>query len=82
VRLFRGYRPNPREEYKDKGLTNSGETPDYEGVMFADGTLAVRWLTQYRSTSIWADWDSFYQVHGHPEYGTEIRWYRTVEEKE
>lgn len=81
MRMFRGYRPQPREEYVDKGLTNKSlETPDYEGVLFADGTVVVRWLTQYRSHSVWASWDDFYQVHGHPEYGTEIRWLKAVEE--
>jgi hypothetical protein len=76
---FRGFRPAPPEEYKDKGITNSGETPDYEGVTFSDGTVVVRWLTQYRSHSVWADWNDFYQVHGHPEYGTVIKWYNITE---
>lgn len=81
--MFRGYRPQPREEYVGKGLTNKSlETPDYEGVMFADGTVVVRWLTEFRSHSVWASWDDFYQVHGHPEYGTVIKWYRMVDEPE
>jgi len=21
---------------------------------------------------VWASWDDFYKIHGHPEYGTEI----------
>lgn len=76
MRIFRGYRANPPDEYKEKGITNSADSPDYEGVMFADGTVVVRWLTQFRSHSVWTDWNNFYQVHGHPEYGTEIRWFR------
>lgn len=71
-RLFRGYRPQPPAEYAEKGITNSGSEPDYEGIIFSDGTVAIRWLTQYRSTSIWVSWDDFYRVHGHPEYGTSI----------
>lgn len=71
-RTFTGYRPNPPEEYKDKGITNAGSTMDYEGVIFSDGTVVVRWMTQYRSHSVWSSWDDFYQVHGHPEYGTKI----------
>ena len=71
-RLFIGYRPEPPAEYVDKNITNAGVTPDYEGVIFSDGTVVVRWLTQYRSHSVWADWSSFYQVHGHPEYGTKL----------
>ena len=79
MRVFRGYRPNPPDEYEGKGITNSGLSADYEGVMFSDGTICVRWLTEYRSHSVWADWNSFYQVHGHPEYGTVIKWLTTVE---
>lgn len=71
-RLFRGYRPQPPVEYAEKGITNSGSEPDYEGIIFSDGTVAIRWLTQYRSTSVWSSWDDFYRVHGHPEYGTSI----------
>lgn len=72
TRTFTGYRPNPPVEYQDAGITNSGETADYEGVIFSDGTVVIRWLTQYRSHSIWSDYDTFYKVHGHPEYGTRI----------
>ena len=74
-RTFTGLRPNPPTEYKDKGITNSGMTPDYEGIVFSDGTVVIRWLTQFRSHSVWTDWNSFYQVHGHPEYGTVIEWH-------
>jgi hypothetical protein len=35
----------------------------------------IRWLTAYRSHSVWACWEDFYQVHGHPEYGTVIRFH-------
>lgn len=71
-RTFAGYRPVPPEEYRDKGITNAGESADYEGAIFSDGTVVVRWLTQFRSHSVWASWEDFYQVHGHPEYGTKI----------
>ena len=60
-------------EYEEKGITNSGREADYEGCVFSDGTVVIRWLTEYRSHSVWACWDDFYQVHGHPEYGTSIR---------
>lgn len=56
----------------DKGISNGGWTPDYEGVIFSDGTVVLRWLTAFRSHSVWSNWDDFYQVHGHPEYGTRI----------
>ena len=72
MRTFLGYRPVPPEEYVEKGITNQGETPDYEGVIFTDGTVVLRWRTQFRSHSVWASFQDFYQVHGHPEYGTRI----------
>lgn len=71
-RTFTGSRPNPPAEYEAKEITNSGRGPDYEGVIFSDGTVVLRWRTQYKSHSIWPNWDTFYQVHGHPEYGTVI----------
>lgn len=73
-RTFAGYRPSPPAEYVEKGITNSGRETDYEGVVFSDGTVVVRWQTEFRSHSVWTDWNSFYQVHGHPEYGTVIIW--------
>lgn len=71
-RVFAGYRPEPPAEYVNKGITNGGWLPDYEGVIFSDGTLVLRWMTAYQSHSVWPNWDAFYQVHGHPEYGTKI----------
>lgn len=72
MRTFAGYRPEPPAEYVDKNITNAGEEADYEGVIYSDGTVVIRWLTQFRSHSVWPDWNAFYQVHGHPEYGTVI----------
>ena len=74
MRTFRGARPSPPAEYAAKGITNSGVTADYEGVTFSDGTVVIRWMTAFRSHSVWACWDDFWQVHGHPEYGTVISW--------
>ena len=71
-RTFTGIRPQPPEEYRDKSITNAGQSPDYEGAIFSDGTVVVRWLTKFRSHSVWTSWRDFYQVHGHPEYGTVI----------
>jgi len=72
ARTFAGFRPEPPQEYQDKDITNAGDGCDYEGVIFTDGTVVIRWLTKYRSHSVWACWDDFYKVHGHPEYGTWI----------
>lgn len=69
---FRGYRPNPPADYRAKGIAAPESEPQYEGVIFGDGTVVLRWQTEYRSHSVWASFEDFYQVHGHPEYGTRI----------
>lgn len=74
MKWFVGYRPDPPAEYLEKGTANPVDQPQYEGVIFSDGTVAVRWLTAYRSHSLWASWGDFEAVHGHPEYGTKIKW--------
>jgi hypothetical protein len=74
-RTFTGYRSQPPAEYVEKGITNSGGEADYEGAIFSDGTVVIRWMTQFRSHSVWASWGDFYQVHEHPEYGTRIEFH-------
>ena len=74
MRRFQGFRPQPPQGYVERGITNADAEPDFEGVIFGDGTVVIRWLTEFRSHSVWACWDDFYQVHGHPEYGTVITW--------
>lgn len=75
MRTFTGLRPSPPAEYAEKGITNIGMTPDYEGVIFGDGTVVLRWTTAFKSHSVWASYKDFYQVHGHPEYGTVIEFH-------
>jgi hypothetical protein len=72
MRVFRGIRENPPQDYIDKGLTNGPSNPDYEGCVFDDGTTIIRWLTLKHSTSIFSDYQMFLDIHGHPEYGTTI----------
>jgi len=74
MKRFAIYRPNPPSDYIEKGHANAAEEVQCEGVVFSDGTVSVRWLTKYRSFSNWPDWENFYQVHGHPEYGTVVKW--------
>jgi len=74
IRRFECYRPNPPEGYREQGVANLPEEVQFEGVVFSDGTVCIRWLTQFRSHSVWQSWDDVEKVHGHPEYGTEIRW--------
>ncbi len=71
-RCFAGYRPQPPEGYREHGYSHLGVAPDYEGVIFSDGTVVIRWLTAYRSHSVWASYEDFEKVHGHADYGTKI----------
>ena len=74
LRRFIGYRPEVPEHYIEGGYGNAGDQAQYEGVQFTDGTVACRWLTEFRSTSLWASFDEFMAVHGHADYGTRIEW--------
>lgn len=74
MKRFQGYRPSPPPEYLQKGTANPPDQVQYEGVMFTDGTVVLRWMTDFRSHSVWNTYSDFYAVHGHPEYGTRIEW--------
>lgn len=74
MKRFEVFRPNPPTDYQEKGHANPPDDVQFEGVVFTDGTVAVRWLTEFRSHSLWASLAELEQVHGHPEYGTQWRW--------
>lgn len=72
---FVGYRPDAAALDKHSpGTLAPPSEPQYHGIVFADGTVACRWLTEYRSISTWERVSDFLRVHGHPEYGTVIVW--------
>jgi hypothetical protein len=54
---------------------NSDDEPQFEGVIWTDGTVSVRWLTTCSSWSNWLSIEDMLNIHGHPEYGTEIVWH-------
>lgn len=72
MRRFVCYRPNPPAEYYEQGTANPPNEVQFEGVIFSDGSVAIRWRTEFKSTSLWACMADALQVHGHPEYGTVI----------
>jgi hypothetical protein len=74
MRRFRVYRSRPPQERLAAGALNRPEDVQFEGVVFSDGTVAIRWLTQRRSTSVWSSMDDVIAAHGHPDYGTKIVW--------
>jgi hypothetical protein len=74
MRTFTVYRPNVPETHTAT-MKNPPEMPQFQGVVFDDGTVAVRWLTPIGSTSVWKCLEDLLAIHGHPEYGTQIRWH-------
>lgn len=54
---------------------NADHEPQFEGVIWTDGSVTLRWLTACRSTSVWASMEDMLNIHGHPEYGTEFEWH-------
>lgn len=74
MRRFEVYRPAPPQEYYEQGVANAPDEVQFEGVVFTDGTVCVRWRTAYRSHSLWGSLEELQAVHGHPEYGTVWKW--------
>ena len=62
-------------EHHNENQANPPDEPQFEGVVFSDGTVAVRWLTAKKSTSVWESMADLLAVHGHPEYETEVVWH-------
>lgn len=58
---------------RDRGVTGVSGTGDVaHGVRFFDGHVALRWLTEHRSTSVYGSMADVRAIHGHP--GTRIVW--------
>jgi hypothetical protein len=73
---FTAYRRNISERDTHNALQkNADSEPQFEGVIFTDGSVALRWRTACKSTSVWGSVAEMLAIHGHPEYGTEIEWH-------
>lgn len=59
----------------DSNQANPPDEPQFEGVIFSDGSVAIRWRTACRSTSVWGSLEDAMAIHGHPEYDTYIVWH-------
>jgi len=44
----------------------------FDGVIFYDGTVVIRWNTLAHSTAVFPSLDDLLAIHGHPEYNSEI----------
>ena len=73
MKTFIVFRPNaPATHTADQ--KNPPNKPQFQGVVFNDGTVVVRWMTARPSTAVFASIADLFAIHGHPEYGTIIRW--------
>ena len=70
MRTFTAYRPFVPTDTHDENQRNQPNEPQFQGVEFDDGTVAIRWLTAKRSVSVWASLFDALDIHGHAEYGT------------
>lgn len=76
IQRFTAYRRNLSTRGTHSEVTrNPDDQPQFEGVIWTDGTVTLRWLTECSSTSVWASIEDMLDVHGHPEYGTDILWH-------
>jgi hypothetical protein len=75
IRRFTVYRLAVPDETHNEVQKNAADEPQFEGVVFTDGTVALRWCTAIAATSVWASLDDAMAIHGHPEYGSVIVWH-------
>ena len=61
-------------ELHDANTANPPDEPQFQGVVFDDGTVAIRWMTAIPATSVWDSLDDMLKVHGHPEYASVLVW--------
>jgi hypothetical protein len=76
MKRFTAYRRNISQRATHNAFQkNPDDVPQFEGIVWTDGSVTLRWLTACRSTSVWASLRDCLTIHGHPEYGTEIEWH-------
>ena len=74
MKRFRMYRKADLSMTHNENQANPSDEPQFEGVVFSDGTVVINWLTKMSSVSIWKDFDTMMAIHGHPEYDSELIW--------
>ena len=80
IKRFTVYRKGDLSETHSELHVNPPDEPQFEGGVFSDGRVALRWLTPLRSTSTWDSLEDALGVHGHfePRYGTYIVYHDEV----
>lgn len=78
MKTFTVYRTKARDIVNEieKNNYNPSDQPQFEGAIFFDGHVVIRWLTSVSSISIWDSMGDLKEVHiyAHPDYGTRIEW--------
>lgn len=74
MKHFTMYRRGDISATHDANQVNPPDQPQFEGVVFDDGKVVVRWLTAVPSTSVWDSLEDMLAIHGHPEYDSELVW--------
>ena len=74
MKTFTMFRRNVPDATHNVNQKNPPDEPQFEGVVFSDGRVAIRWLTEKRSTAAWDSMEDMLAIHGHPEYGSELVW--------
>jgi len=69
---FQLFRPNVPQEHLDNGRALPADQAQLEGAIFSDDVTIIRWMTGEKSLAIFPTFDSFLDIHGHAEYGTQI----------
>lgn len=80
MKRFIVYRPNPPENYVREGYALPPEQIQIYGVVTPQGKCIIEWQTAVNSVSIFASFDEFMKIHGHPDYGTIVKWLDKDEE--
>ena len=78
MKAFTMYRRGVPDATHDTNQKNAPDEPQFEGVVFTDGRVAIRWLTVKRSVAVWDSMEDMLAIHGHPEYGSEVVWHDII----
>lgn len=74
MQRFEVHRVDSPQEYYAQGAANPPDEVQFEGVMFTDGTVTIRWRIEFWSTPLWTSRTGLERIHGHPEYVTRWHW--------
>jgi len=78
MRIFTMYRKDVPDETHPPGTKNAPDEPQFQGVQFDDGTVVIRWMTAFKSTTHWDSMEDMLAVHGHPEYDSVLVWHDVI----